>query len=121
MVAIAQLVEPRIVIPKVVGSIPTGHPSRLYSVLILEGDVSMSSKEEDKDISISKNTLDKLTAVATKLITKCDDVNKLPCCNYVIKKGPGPVFWNSYNQCIQCHNCGRIWIPSNLNGEVGNG
>ena len=38
--------------------------------------------------------------------------SKLPCCDYDLKdvKGSGPVHWNHYNKCIQCHNCGQIWV-----------
>lgn len=33
MVAVAQLVEPRIVIPVVAGSIPVGHPNSIFHII----------------------------------------------------------------------------------------
>ena len=36
----------------------------------------------------------------------------LPCCGYEVKEGEvGPVFWNPWNEAVQCHNCGAVYGP----------
>ncbi len=32
----------------------------------------------------------------------------MPCCGY---HDPTAVMWNPYNKVVQCHNCGRVWVP----------
>ena len=49
---------------------------------------------------------------------------KTRCCGYEFDpaKVPGakdprigcPVFWNVYNHVVQCHNCGHVWVPDEL-------
>jgi hypothetical protein len=41
---------------------------------------------------------------------------RLPCCGYDLsnlEKGKrGPVMWNPEKKRVQCHACGKVWVPS---------
>ncbi len=40
--------------------------------------------------------------------------HRTKCCNYLINLADpmqSPVFYNRYNQVVQCHNCGTTWEP----------
>ena len=34
-----------------------------------------------------------------------------PCCGYKFETPPdaGPIYWNPYNNVVQCHNCGQAF------------
>lgn len=35
----------------------------------------------------------------------------VPCCGYRFASGdPGPIFWNPFNNCVVCHNCGQAFM-----------
>lgn len=36
---------------------------------------------------------------------------KTLCCDYTYKGLPHPVQFNPYNNVVQCHNCGQIYVP----------
>jgi hypothetical protein len=36
---------------------------------------------------------------------------KTLCCAYEYGKLPHPVYFNPYNQVVQCHNCGEVYVP----------
>ena len=40
-----------------------------------------------------------------------DPALSVPCCGYVFQKNDYPVFWNPYNEVVQCHNCGEVYVP----------
>jgi hypothetical protein len=35
----------------------------------------------------------------------------VPCCGYFARRSDYPVMWNEYNEVVQCHNCGAVWMP----------
>ena len=36
---------------------------------------------------------------------------KTICCQYDYGKLPHPVQFNPYNNVVQCHNCGEVYVP----------
>lgn len=36
---------------------------------------------------------------------------KTKCCNALFELENAPIYWNNFNQVIQCHHCGEIWEP----------
>lgn len=36
---------------------------------------------------------------------------KTICCQYEYGKLPHPVYFNPYNNVVQCHNCGEVYVP----------
>ena len=36
---------------------------------------------------------------------------KTQCCNYEIDNEKPPVMWNEFNNVVQCHNCGQVYVP----------
>ena len=34
---------------------------------------------------------------------------QVKCCGYLIEDDDCPVYWNKYNEVIQCHACGAIY------------
>lgn len=41
------------------------------------------------------------------------DVSVTPCCGYAVMSGDtGPIFWNRFNACVQCHACGARFLAS---------
>lgn len=52
------------------------------------------------------------------------ETRQTPCCGYRWELGPdeavnkGPIFWNPYNNAVQCHNCGcHFPLPEYLNED----
>ena len=39
------------------------------------------------------------------------EIRQTPCCSYEFKwpKENGPIYWNPYNNAVQCHNCGQAF------------
>ena len=35
------------------------------------------------------------------------------CCDYLIDNDNPVVKWNSFNQVVQCHNCGTTYVATN--------
>ena len=36
----------------------------------------------------------------------------VPCCRYVADPENYPVYYNPYNNVVQCHNCGEQYVPA---------
>lgn len=34
---------------------------------------------------------------------------KIDCCEASTKE-PAAIFWNPYNEAVQCHNCGHVYV-----------
>jgi hypothetical protein len=46
--------------------------------------------------------------------------SKTPCCHLMFQMGPhkyGPIFWNEFNQVVECHHCGQVY-QSTAAGQV---
>ena len=47
------------------------------------------------------------------------NISKLPCCGYIIDECEvGPIFWNRFNNCVQCHNCGTVFDTTKETKEL---
>jgi hypothetical protein len=36
------------------------------------------------------------------------------CCDYAAEINNYPVYYNRFNNVVQCHNCGKIYVPSQV-------
>jgi hypothetical protein len=49
---------------------------------------------------------------------KRTSTTKTPCCGYPIPaNASGPIFWNEYNNVVQCHNCGQTFCKPDAADE----
>ena len=55
---------------------------------------------------INKQTEEAITAIKEALAQPEQEPVALPCCGYADSSA---IKWNSYNQVVQCHNCGQVY------------
>ncbi len=42
-------------------------------------------------------------------------MNTTLCCQYLCPDDLAyPVYWNPYNKVVQCHHCGRVYVPTDI-------
>jgi len=66
---------------------------------------------------VSINRLNELLAVERSLKRKTTVSQFTACCDYLINNDDPVIKWNNYNQVVQCHNCGTIYIPTATKSE----
>jgi len=57
----------------------------------------------------------------SKQVTEEPDIGfqnyEVPCCGYKASAKKYPVYYNPFNQCVQCHNCGHVYVPNAIPKE----
>lgn len=89
--------------------------------------VQQDALRKDGDVTCPEGSLNKnhLSGSSATEETKVADLVKegyhprTPCCNYTCQaRLPYVVSWNPFSKVVKCHNCGRVFVPTNDNKEL---
>lgn len=86
------------------------------TVPLVKRQAAIGAPQERKDVTVSFG-FDELSLNKDNPIHRAagPEGEVMPCCGYQVKPGqPSTIFWNPFNELVQCHNCGQTFLAESL-------